>query len=707
MSRRLPTLALPVLLMLVAVFMLTVGTTAADPTGGVWTLSQNGFGERENSYAWSMDWFDGKLYVGTGRDVLCVENETNQYFVPLEKRYTTNPAVGVRCPEDPYDMNLRAQIWQYAPKTSKWQLVYRAPTERNPVQKAKQVASDIAYRGMQVFAPPGGRPALYAAGVSADEYLPSLLTSHPPRIMRSFDGVHWTALHLPRVVVHYPGGSVRPMGFRSFVVWKNHLFVTATPDLTGDGSLFEITRPWSDHPGLVQVSPPNLDIFEVATFHGDLYLGCGSATSGYSVWVTNELHRPFTPIVTGGAGRGREVTSVVSMHVYRNLLYVGASGWYQGTLPVSEMIAINPTGEWALVVGNPRKAPSGQMEYPISGLEDGFDSQFNAHFWRMAVQDGGMYVGTNSWSYSLRSFHSLKFLSDLLAGDQGFQLWATCDGEDFFQVTRDAFGHSEYNFGARTLQPDGPEGQDLFIGSANHSQGTMVVDDHEPACSSLVNGPRQPATPKAMVADTVPKGTLLSWKSAHSAVRYEVLAAPEVSVTLYLQGPPTGPNGYPFEGATPTVTSEGTPGSQPFTISLPGAFEPVGTTTNTAFLSRRRGRYVYEVVAKSASGSSSQPSNVQIGPAPEPPATFASLEGTLSSTPASGDAAHVAGAGFRSHALSLLAGAQSAWQRGERSVALRDVQRLQAGAGASDPEVAALASRLERRILYAGVAGGP
>ena len=159
-----------------------------------------------------MDWFDGKLYVGTGRDVLCVENETNQYFVPLEKRYTTNPAVGVRCPEDPYDMNLRAQIWQYAPKTSKWQLVYRAPTERNPVQKTKQVASDIAYRGMQVFAPPGGRPALYAAGVSADEYLPSLLTSHPPRIMRSFDGVHWTALHLPRVVVHYPGGLGPPDG---------------------------------------------------------------------------------------------------------------------------------------------------------------------------------------------------------------------------------------------------------------------------------------------------------------------------------------------------------------------------------------------------------------------------------------------------------------------------------------------------------------
>lgn len=699
----------PVLPLLVALLVLTVGTTHADPSAesGITTIAQNGLGERENSYSWSMDWFNGKLYVGTGRDVLCVEDETNQYFVPLEKRYSTNPAIGVRCPADPYDMDLRAQIWQYTPRTHKWRLVYRSSRETNPAQSEKRIARDIAYRDMQVFGPPGGRQALYAAGVSADEYLPSLLKSHPPRILRSYDGVHWTALHLPRIVVHYPGGAVRPMGFRAFVVWKNHLFVTATPDLTGDGALFEITRPWSEHPGLVQVSPPSLDIFEVATFHGDLYLGCGSATSGYSVWVTNQLGRPFTPIVTGGAGRGREVTSVVSMHVYRDLLYVGASGWYQGTLPVSEMIAIDPTGQWALVVGNPRKIANGQMEYPISGLEDGFDSEFNAHFWRMAVQDGGMYVGTNSWSYALRSYHGLSFLSDLLAGDQGFQLWATCDGEDFFRVTRDAFGRSEYNFGARTLQPDGEDGHELFVGSANHSQGTTVIDDREPACSSLVNGPREPAAPTAMIADTVGKGTLLSWRPARSAVRYEILAAPETSVTLYLEGPPTGPNGYPFEGATPTVTSAETPGAQPFKISIPGAFEPLGTTTGTDFLATRPGRYVYEVVARNASGQASQPSNVQIGPAPEPPATFASLIDSVGSWTPGGTGAHAAGLGAAPQQRSMIEAAQSAWKRGRRSAALEDVRRLQSSAAGRDDEVAALAARLERRILYADVAGGP
>lgn len=701
-------LVFALLLGLSSMVLLTVGTTAADESGdaGIFAIAQNGFGESANNYAWSMDWFDGKLYVGTGRDVLCVEDETNQYFVPLEKRYSTDPATGVHCPADPYEMDLRAEIWQYTPSARKWKLVYRSPTERNPAQRSLRVASDIAYRDMQVYEEPDGRKALYAAGVSADEYLPSLLRSHPPRILRSYDGVHWTALNLPRVVVHYPEGSVRPMGFRSLVVWKGHLFVTATPDLTGDGSLFEITRPWSNDPGLVQVSPPNLDIFEATTFDGDLYLGCGSATSGYSVWEESEPGQPFIPIVTGGAGRGREVTSVVSMHVYRNVLYVGSSGWYQGTLPVSEMIGIDPDGEWSLVVGDPREV-RGRMEYPTSGLEDGFDSEFNAHFWRMAVQDGGLDVGTNSWSYSLRTFHGAAWLSDLLAGDAGYQVWATCDGEDFFQVTRDAFGHSEYNFGARTLQTDGPNGQELFIGSANHSQGTTVVDDREPACASLVNGPRRPAAPTAMIADTLSKGTLLSWRPASKAVRYEVLAAPEVNVTLYLQAPPVEPNGFTFEGATPTITSPETPGSVPFTISLPGPFEPVGSTSSSYFVARKRGHYVYEVVAKNAAGQSSRPSNIQIGPAPEPPATFATLEGAIGSPARSGEDAHAASIGSQSPEKSLLAAAQSAWARGERAAALRDVQRLQTLASGRDPEVAALAARLERRVLYAGVAGAP
>ncbi|HLH14941.1 MAG TPA: hypothetical protein VKV16_09145 [Solirubrobacteraceae bacterium] len=685
-------------------------TAAAAAETGVHVLAQNGFGEHENSYSWSMGWFKGKLYVGTGRDVLCIEDETTQFFVPLEQKYVLDPQVNVHCPANPYEMNLRAEIWQYTPQTRKWRRVYQSPdNELNPAEPSRHVSSDIAYRSMADYTEPDGRQAIYAAGVSADEFLPSLLTTHPPRIVRSYDGVHWEALKLPRVVVHYPGGNTRPMGFRQLLVWRHHLYVTATPDLTGDGALFEITRPWSAHPGLVQVSPPNLDIFEIAVFDNNLYLGCGSESSGYSVWESSGDGRPFIPIVTGGAGRGAEITSVVSMHTFHNALYVGASGWYQNTLPQSEMIRISPGGQWTLVVGATRKLPSGKTAYPTSGLEDGFDSLFNAHFWRMADFRGGLYVGTNSWGELVKEYKGKGWLGDLVADAAGFQLWATCEGEDWYPVTRDAFGMGEYNFGARTLEPDGPNGKELFIGSANHAQGTTVYDYRESVCSSLLNGPRRVAAPSAMIAESTAKGkgTLLSWKPSTAATRYEVLAAPQESVTLYLQPQPTLPNGFEYEGAMPILSSPEAPGSIPVTLSIPGEYEPVGTTSGSYFVAHGSAHRVYEVVAENAAGERSDPSNIQVGPAPEPPATFDALRGILATSPQAGAGARIASAHVSTPAQRLLNAAQAAWSRGDHARALADVRRLQSGTLAEDDEVAALARRLERRLLYANVAGAP
>jgi hypothetical protein len=716
---------LVVLVALLAFAGATAGTSLADGSGhgviaqkafaassnfvdesGHGAIAQNGFGERDNSYAWSMGWFQGKLYVGTGRDVLCVENLTTQFFVPLEEKYTINPSLNVRCPANPYDLKLRAEIWQYTPETGIWKRVYRSPTLHNPAASNLRVATDIAYRSMITFKEKDGREALYAAAVSPDEYLPTLLHSHPPRILRSYDGVHWEALKLPEVTVDYPHGKVHPMGYRAMVVWKHHLFVTATPDLTGDGSLFEVTNPNSARPGLIQVSPPNLDIFEAVTFHGDLYLGCGNATSGYSVWEASGEDRPFVPVITGGAGSGAEITSVVSMHVFRGRLYVGASGWYQNTLPKSEMIRIAPNGSWTLVVGNPRKLPNGQIAYPTSGLDDGFDSLFNAHFWRMADYGGGLYVGTNSWAELVKGYKGKGWLGDLLAGAAGYQLWSTCDGEDWFPVTRNAFGDGEYDFGARTLETNGPDGEELYIGSANQAQGTMILDDRESMCSSLLNRPHKVSAPNAMIAQTTGKGrskaTLLSWSPSASASHYEVLAANEVNLTLYLQPQPAAASGFQYEGAEPILTEPETPGALPVNVAVPGQFEPIGTTSSAFFVAHSNAHRVYEVVAENAAGERSEPSNVQTMPSPEPAATFGSVRGVLGSS-ALGRAS-VARAGSPSPAQRLLDAAQAAAAHGQKAQALRDLQRLRASSDGNG-DLSALTLRLERALLYAGVAG--
>ena len=284
------------------------------------------------------------------------------------------------------------------------------------------------------------------------------------------------------------------MGFRSLLVWRGHLFVTATPDITGDGGLFEVTRPWSNHPGLRQVSGPQFDIFEIQTFHGGLYIGTGNKQVGYGVYRTftynahSRRSRSIT-VVGGGAGRGIQVTSVVSMHVYRNRLYVGSSGWYnKGTLPASEMIRIAPSGRWQLVVGNPRTLAERQDD--VSDL--GAVRRVLQPVRRPLLADGGPgrrpVRRHQRLGLPLQQDKQYAWLTEtVLSGVLGFNVWATCDGNDWFAVTRDAFTGDEYNFGGRNLVTGGQHGQDLFIGSANQAQGASIFDDRGEACGSLIN----------------------------------------------------------------------------------------------------------------------------------------------------------------------------------------------------------------------------
>src|SRR5919198_5993578 len=92
-------------------------------TGAPELLAKRGFGDRQNSYAWAMQWFKGRLYVGTGRSVMCVEAATSQFYFAFTSFYQTRPAPHVHCPANKYDMDLRAEIWRYTPATGSWRMV--------------------------------------------------------------------------------------------------------------------------------------------------------------------------------------------------------------------------------------------------------------------------------------------------------------------------------------------------------------------------------------------------------------------------------------------------------------------------------------------------------------------------------------------------------------------------------------------------------
>lgn len=701
------------------------------PSGapGVNIIAQRGFGSTQNSYAWAASWFEGKLYIGTVRNELCLENETVQYYLNFTgphppKIYTPNAAQNVHCAANVYNLDERAEIWQYTPQTDTWRMVFRSPADIPvPGHPGKKISPDVGFRDMTIYTGPNGRPALYVDDVTADEYTPGLYETHPPRILRSYDGIHWTALKTPLLHMQQPNGPQVDMGFRSLTVWKNHMFLLATPDLTGDGAVFEVMRPWSSHPTFRQVTPGNMYVFEIQKFDGNLYVGNGSNTTGYSVYKTNGSGYPYfnwTPVVTGGAGRGTTITSVVSMHVFRNRLYVGASGWNTGKLPDSEMIEIAPNDSWSLVVGNARSV-NGKMMYPTSGLNDGFGQIFNAHFWRMATSDGGMYVGTNNYSYVLVNnvpAGENLYADNLIVQPPGFDIWATCDGTDFFAVTRDAFTGNGYDFGARVMIPNG---NNLYIGSADQALGTTIFDDYEPSCGSLINNKREPAQPSQLLTQPATHGTLISWVPSTNAVRYEVLRATDEPFTITLSAPPAVPNGFRFDDQPPDlatldsidgipVTSPASataaaaaahPGFQTSTASgsAPSQFEPIGTTTNPYFVDPAHGSYEYEVVAEGTSGAASNPSNVQMVPDPRPAATFGLLEGMLGG----GTSASAARAG--SGPSALLADAQAAWRQGRAGAAYDILERLQT-VTSGNPELSQSVYRLERAIQYADIAGG-
>jgi hypothetical protein len=479
-------------------------------------IAKDGFGDSQNSYAWSMAWFKGALYVGTARSALCVERATIAFYFPAGGYYDTQPIPGVSCPPTIGDADLRAEIWRYAPSSGRWTLVYRSPTVPNPQARGRRIARDIGYRGMVVLKQPGRPAALYIGGLSADEFIPALARRYPPRILRTTDGRHFRALKSPPIVVRDPFGTHRPIGYRALVALDGKLYATASGGLLGNGAVLQVDHPGSSSPRFRQVSPTNLSIFELTTFDGHLYAGTGDFQRGYGVWRVDGGRRlRWSPVVTDGAGRGAVVTSVVSMETYRRKLYVGASGWGTSQFPVSELIRIGADGRWDVVVGAQRQLPDGTVKAPVSGLPDGFGNPFNNHFWRMQVYRGALLLGTNDWSWSIAGTPG----SDALRSEFGFDLYGTCDGDHWWLGTHNGFGRPD-DFGVRTMSAS-PAG--LFLGTTNLINGATVLRSRAQLCPAASQaavrarrwaGLRRPSP----VPSDLAAGTVLSRRDAHRLI---------------------------------------------------------------------------------------------------------------------------------------------------------------------------------------------
>ena len=699
-----------------------------------------------------MAWFNGSLYVGTTRDQMCVEGATRQRYNGTG--YNTNPEKGVYCPPNPYDLDLRAEIWRYTPTsdtTGDWTMVYKSPVITNPADTSKTVALDIDYRGMIVYTPPGGEPALYVAATSAGSFIAQIQDNVAPRILRTTDGTNFTPITGAPYNIYTPGepvDGIHPIGYRSFTINDNRLYVTAARRAaSGRRSDGNRRSRSSDNPTFTQVTPNNFYVFETESFNNQLYIGNGDETVGYSVYratSTDSAPYTFTPVVTDGGGRGGVINSVVSMFVFNDRLYVGTGGAFRKNIPVSELIRIAPDDSWELVVGKARDTTEGHLE-PISTLPPGFGNVFNMLFWRMADYNNGIYVGTGDWSWLFEKPTIVK----LLQWQFGFDVYGSCDGQYWYVSTINAFGDGDFNFGARTML-NTPIGG--FIGSANFVQGTRVFaawpGTAAPACSpfsisgywsapfnalitksdgSLIRSFATPSNsnasfnpsdatsqPMLLMAEDQPGGKVLSWDPSAGAKLYRVYRA-ELTPNSKV-GVPSPDLAITSPGVTlPEVI--GVPDNGPAVpdVNILGPYRPIGVTTFPIFVdktARKGAAYAYEVQAVSSNGSVSGYSNMIVSPSETENPTFNSVQAFIDSLLAKGqltqDSAAALSASLRT--------AQLQYNNGSVRDALTTlgamIDQVKPGSGLiSDnvyaQELATQISLLQRSVALANIAATP
>lgn len=433
-------------------------------------IAKGGFGDGVNAYAHSMAWFNGYLYVATTRG--------NFPLMKARLPIGLNPWP-VECPENPFDLDLHAEIWRFDPREESWERVFKAPSIIG--SHGKPIPRELGYRGMLVYRPENGDDPVLLVSTWSPAKGPG------PLILMSRDGRTFEPSCEPGLI-GLPVTTIRTMA-----QFKGRLYTTpagsrgGNPNVSAHSIVYESKDPtkggWEPVSDFGFGDPGNKTVFEMAAFGDHLYVGTFNL-EGFQIWRTDaEGEAPYhwERVIEKGAYRGAFNQSVLSMYPFKGALYVGGAiqgGGIDrqnkiGPAP-PELIRILPDGNWDLLVGEARDTPDG-FKAPLSGYLPGFDNFFNGYFWRMCEHDGWLYVSTFDWStiigYAQQSTWPEAFKN--IVGELGAQfvmdhhggcdLYRSYDGENWVPVTTSGMGNP-YNIGMRTMAST-PYG--FFIGTAN------------------------------------------------------------------------------------------------------------------------------------------------------------------------------------------------------------------------------------------------
>jgi SAM-dependent methyltransferase len=447
-------------------------------------LAHNGFGDSRNSYAHSMNWFRGRLYVGTTRNIfqlvsIAPDPSTNAFHiwpVPVEDGL------------DATSLDQRCQIWRWSPPGGSWEMTFESPRVATDDGR-HQVWRDFGYRTMLVYRTEQDRDETLYVSTMASSKAPGAL------ILRSEDGDRFEPV-CERGMIDRGVTS-----FRALAGFRGRLF--AAP--SGAGRMWASAeaigllesrdlgrREWAAAAQAGFGDRTSAGVFELAVFNDHLYAGVANPVTGIQIWKTDgrgDAPYRWVQVLSHGAGRGKTNQAVMSMFPFKDHLYIGTGirrGGYDREFKTgpaaAELLRIDANDRWELVAGEARHTPDGPRE-PLSGLGPGFGNPFTGYIWCMAEHDGALYVGTYDSSIFLwwidpdrvpKHVHpKLRLIGAqrIVDKEAGFDLWRSGDGVHWAEVSRDGFGNP-YNYGVRTLLGR-PEG--LYLGTANPFAPAVAV----------------------------------------------------------------------------------------------------------------------------------------------------------------------------------------------------------------------------------------
>ena len=372
---------------------------------------------------------------------MCVEAATSQFYFSFTSFYKKSRGLPSPAPRT-------RTTWTSAPRSGATRPPRHAgagvPGARrhpNPRAPGKFLARDIAYRGMKVVRDRHGRKALFISGVTANEYVPEVARKHPPRLLRTYDGERFHDISVP-LIVNRSGDfpDRRPIGYRGLELWRNRLYVV------GLGGAHRRRRrvrgPQAVPPeGPLQAGDPDRHArVRAAALRRRPVRRHGQLRGGLRRLQDTQPARRyrFQPVVTGGAGQGGKMVSVLAMYPFRGRLYVGGVSWYSAELrelPASELIRIDRDGQWDVV-----RATSGQARTGGCAARSAASPRGSA---TSSTRTCGGWSSVTARSTSARSTGAAPagergwadewsgLVDQALTGEVGFDLWASCNGADW------------------------------------------------------------------------------------------------------------------------------------------------------------------------------------------------------------------------------------------------------------------------------------